>query len=381
VRRLFGIIVLAVVAATALAQSSAPLEILYIANGMNRAGKGGSITAFQIDRATGTLKPVIGSPFDSGIIPDSLATDNGSHLFLANPVLDDDNLRVYPIRPETGRLEFEHISTFEGSNYEAERGCCPGPIAVDSNGRFAYIGNATNKTVTVFDVFPASLALTRLSTAYTRPGHFPVQLVWGPNQSILFARTDTGLAQSLLHIYRRDPQKGSLSEATGSPMQIPYLIQAATVPERRQLLALTSSPTSSALLLYSINDDATLTPASAPPIPLDASLKPVALAVHSSGQWISVAARDKSTSVPAIYIYSLASAKPIAATPLPCENSCKITSLTFDATGKFLYVAEASHSQLFGLSYDSDKQSLKPISGSPWNSGDQPHSLLVVEPR
>jgi hypothetical protein len=55
--------------------------------------------------------------------------------------------------------------------------------------------------------------------------------------------------------------------------------------------------------------------------------------------------------------------------------------LTFDASGKFLYVSDASQNQIIGLSFDPKRAALKPIPGSPWNAGDQPHSLLVVEPR
>src|SRR4051794_35280674 len=257
-RRLAAVILL--LTFTAVAQNN--LQILYIANGMNRGGKGGAITAYKIDRETGKLTPGIGSPFDAGLIPYSLATDNGKNLYLANPALDDNNLRVFPIRPDTGRLEVEHTSTFESSNYEAERNCCPGPMLADRAGRFAYVGNSSGKTISVYDIYPGSLALTQISKANTRPGHFPVELVWGPNQSSVFTFTDSGLAESLLHFYRRDPQKGSLTEAAGSPMAIPYVIQIAATDDR--LLVLTTSSKTSQLLVYSIKNDATLSAAGSP---------------------------------------------------------------------------------------------------------------------
>jgi DNA-binding beta-propeller fold protein YncE len=375
--RRFAAFLLVLVTIAGLAEEK--LEVLYIANGMNRAGKGGLITAYRIDRTTGSLSAVIGSPFDAGLIPYGLATDNGKNLYLANPALDDNNLRVFPIRADTGRLETEHTSTFEGSNYEAERNCCPGPMLADRSGRFAYVGNTSDKTISVYDIFPGSLALTQLSKVNTRPGHFPVELVWGPNQGTLFAFTDAGLAESLLHIYRRDPQKGSLTEATGSPMRIPYIIQLAATDD--QLLVLTTSPTSSQLKMFSIAADATLTAAS--PLQLPANEKPFRLAVDPANKFVALAAANKEGNT-TLSLYALGIGKPpslASTTTLSCLKACTITSLTFDVTGKFLYVADTANEQLIGFSFSTADITLKPIPGSPWKSNFQPHSLLAVAPK
>src|SRR3954471_8900143 len=374
-RRLAAVILL--LTFTAVAQNS--LQILYIANGMNRGGKGGAITAYKIDRETGKLTPVIGSPFDAGLIPYSLATDNGKNLYLANPALDDNNLRVFPIRADTGRLETEHTSTFEGSNYEAERNCCPGPMLADRSGRFAYVGNTSDKTISVYDIFPGSLALTQLSKVNTRPGHFPVELVWGPNQGTIFAFPDLGLAESRLHIYRRDPQKGSLTEAAGSRMRIPYIIQLAATEDR--LLVLTTSPTSSQLNIFSIALDAKLTAGS--PLQLPANAKPSTLAVDPSNKFVVLAATQKDGST-RLSLYALAAGKPpslASTTSLSCPKPCTVTSVTFDIGGKFLYVADNANEQIIVFSFNAADPSLKPIPGSPWKSNFQPHSLLVIEPK
>lgn len=356
------------------------LEVLYIANGMNRAGKGGAITAFQINRDNGSLTRVIGSPFGAAIIPYGLATDDGRHLFVAHPALDDDNLRVYPIRPETGRLEFEHISTFDGPNYEAERGCCPGPMLADRSGRFVYVGNTGNKTVSVFDVFPGSLALTQVSTANTRPGHFPFQLVWGYEQSILFALTDKGIAESLVHVYRRDRQKGTLTEVPSSPLRIPNLVHANWSDKLNRFVALTAGK-SAELQIYSISPTGELNRS---PDSLPLNDNPITFSISSSGEWAAIAIAPSLQSDATVSIYSLPPGKapaPLASTVLPCGKLCNLTSLTFDASDRFLYVADAAQNRLFGYSFDPGTAKLQLIPGSPWDSNFQPHSLLVVEPR
>ncbi len=381
-RRCFGILLLVLAAAISSAQSTS-IEILYIANGMNRSGKGGAITAYRIDRNTGALTPVIGSPFSAAIIPYALATDNGKNLYATHPALDDDNLRVYPIRPDTGRLEFEHTSTFEGSNYEMERNCCPGPIVVDRQGRFAHIGNVSGRTISTYEIFPGSLAMTRTSTATTRPGHFPVEIVWGPDQSSIFARTDTGLPISLLHAFTREAQKGALKEATGSPLRVPNLIQIATAEKRKLLLAISTTASTSQLNVFSIGPDAVLTPVLGTPFTLASPAS--AFTVHPSGDFLAITSTTKPDNLASLSLYKLSSENrltaPLSSLPLPCAKDCKITSLTFDLSGKFLYLADDSRDQLLGFSFDAAKPSLKAIPGSPWNSGFQPHSLFLLEPR
>jgi 6-phosphogluconolactonase (cycloisomerase 2 family) len=379
--RIMGLACLFILATTAVAAEK--IEILYIANGMNRSGKGGAITAFRINRNNGSLTPVLGSPFDAAVIPYSLTTDNGTHLYLANPALDDDNLRVYPIRPDTGRLEFEHVSTFEGSNYEGETNCCPGPILADVSGHFAYVGNTANKTISTFEIFPGSLALTRSSTAYTRPGHFPVDLVWGPQQSTIFALTDPGLAISLVHVYWREPSKGDLKEAADSPWRIANLMQATSIAQHKLFIALTRTPTSSELKLFSIGEEGKLTAVSGSPFRLESAGRAITLTAHPTGDWIAVILASND-GTPSVFIYKLSSdprISTVTSLPLPCPKDCQITSATFDASGNFLYLADASQNRLIGLSFDPANNALQPIPGSPWNAGDQPHSLLVVEPR
>jgi 6-phosphogluconolactonase (cycloisomerase 2 family) len=366
-------------ALTALAQNK--LQILYIANGMNRGGKGGAITAYKI-ASNGKLTPVIGSPFDAAIIPYGISTDNGKHLYVANPAIDDNNLRVYPIRPDTGRLEFEHLSTFAGTSYEAERNCCPGPMIADHDGRFVYVGNTSDKTIAVYDVFPGSLALTQISKANTAPGHFPVDLVWGPRQLSLFTFTDSGLEESLLQVYRRNPQKGLLTEASGSPLKVPYLIQIAVTD--RLLIALTTSPAESQLNVYAISNGTALSPVVGSPFPLPPKQRPFTMTVHPSNQWLALANANPPKNSTNVSLYRLQSnqAPSLAkAVDIPCTKPCSITSMTFDLTGKFLYIADTANEQVIGFEFSPADGSLRPISGSPWKSNFQPHSLLAVEPR
>jgi len=365
-RRVVAFLLLACLAA--LAKNN--LQILYIANGMNRGGKGGAITAYQID-SDGKLTPVIGSPFDAGLIPYNLTTDDGHRLYLANPELDDNNLRVYPVRPDTGRLETEHASTFETSNYEGERNCCPGPMLVDKSGRFAYVGNTDANTISVYEITPGSLALTQASKASTRPGHFPVALAWGPKQESIFAFTDTGLDVSLLHIYRRDVQNGSLKDAPYSPMNIPNIIQIAATD--KQLFVLTTDPHNSQLLIYDVSSDAKLSPSG---MPMQITQKPSAFALDGAGKTLALAATQGGTS--RVFLYSLGDPPSLQrSTKLVCTKPCSVTSMTFDATGNFLYLSDTANETISGL----DASRLTDLPGSPWKSSFQPHSLLTVQLR
>jgi 6-phosphogluconolactonase (cycloisomerase 2 family) len=225
--------------------------------------------------------------------------------------------------------------------------------------------------------------VTLSSTVNTRPGHFPVDLVWGPGQSTVFALTDTGLDVSLIHIYVRDPKKGNLTEAADSPLYLPNVVQTASLATRRLLLALTESPITSELNIYSVSGDGKLTPVAGSPYRFQSSARATAFAVHPEGKWIAAVSTPGNTGA-VISIYRFTSDNRISGATsllLPCAQTCKVTSLTFDASGKFLYLSDAAQNHIIGLAFDPEKAALKPISGSPWSTGDQPHSLLVVEPR
>jgi 6-phosphogluconolactonase len=92
----------------------------------------GSVSAYTIDKTTGALTPVPGSPFaTAGLAPTAVAVSpNGEFAFVANVFSDD--VSAYTINATTGSL-----TPVPGSPFAA--GPVPHSVAVTPNGRFAYV--------------------------------------------------------------------------------------------------------------------------------------------------------------------------------------------------------------------------------------------------
>lgn len=146
----------------------------------------GSVTAYTVN-ADGTLTAVSGNS-TTGFIPLSMATDSGGHyLFVANQGLQCD--------PASGTISVFSISNaalseVPGSPFRASAPLAPsdsGPaaVAVTPDGKFLYVANQFDGTVSGFSVDTTSGALSPLATLTA--GTAPSALGMTPDGGFLYA--------------------------------------------------------------------------------------------------------------------------------------------------------------------------------------------------
>lgn len=96
-----------------------------------------SVSVFTINRATGALTPVAGSPFASGDIPfTAVMVTTGGATYVAVNAIDDADVWVYQFNTSTGAL-----TPVSGSPFVFNSWSWPHFIAVDTAGRFGYVVN------------------------------------------------------------------------------------------------------------------------------------------------------------------------------------------------------------------------------------------------
>ena len=122
----------------------------------------GSISAYTV-KSDGTLSPAGGSA-TAGLIPLAIATDSGGHfLFVANQGLQCDpasgTVSVFSI--QDAALTEVPGSPFRVAAPAASSGTGPSAVAVTPDGKFLYVANQFDGTVTGFSVNATSGALTR----------------------------------------------------------------------------------------------------------------------------------------------------------------------------------------------------------------------------
>ena len=124
---------------------------MYVAN-----REGNNVSAYAINLITGVLTPVSGSPFTTGVGPDSVTVDPaGKFAYVANFDATANSISAFTINASTGALTAVSGSPFNQSLAQ------PTSVMVDPADKFVYAANGFG--LSVFTINSASGALTALS--------------------------------------------------------------------------------------------------------------------------------------------------------------------------------------------------------------------------
>ncbi len=141
-----------------------------------------TLSVLYIDPDTGLPKQVRGSPVSTGKRPVSVTLDPASrYAFVVNQ--GSNNISVYRYRSNVSPLIFE--SVFYNSPYAA--GKEPVDLAVDPGGRYAYVANAGDNTISAYRIHHETGALSALPGSPFTAGHRPLALAVHPGGQFLLA--------------------------------------------------------------------------------------------------------------------------------------------------------------------------------------------------
>jgi 6-phosphogluconolactonase (cycloisomerase 2 family) len=115
----------------------------------------GTISAFSIKSAKGTLTPVPGSPFTGVVSPFGLAISPAGTFLYVNDIAAN-TVSGFSIDPDTGSL-----AAVPGA--ASPTGQTPIGSLADPNGKFLYVGDHMQDTISGYSIDPQSGALTRIS--------------------------------------------------------------------------------------------------------------------------------------------------------------------------------------------------------------------------
>jgi 6-phosphogluconolactonase (cycloisomerase 2 family) len=184
----------------------------------------GTISAYTV-KSDGTLSPASGSA-TAGLIPLAMATDSGAHfLFVANQGLQcnpaSGTISVFSIQDAT----LTKVSDVQVADPLASSNPGPTAIAVTPDGKFLYVANQFDGTVTGFSV-DASGVLTRLTPGATATvGTAPAGIDITPDGGFLYVANSGSSNVSAFAICNQvvtscsipASPDGALTPVTGSP--------------------------------------------------------------------------------------------------------------------------------------------------------------------
>lgn len=188
-------------------------QFLYVANEGATPGTG-SISAYVIDAATGTLVPVSGSPFPDGSFPVVTAVDpSGQFLYVAHCASAGCNIggmgsvSAFTIDGATGALTPVAGSPFSGGREVRW-------VTVHPSGQFLYTANFSGRNVWGYAIDPTTGALTPLPGLPFPAGDGPISLAIDPSGQFAYV---TNVLSSNISAYTIDSGSGALTAIDGSP--------------------------------------------------------------------------------------------------------------------------------------------------------------------
>lgn len=304
----------------------------YVANnGLNNIE---SVSAYSINRTTGLLTAVAGSPFAAGHTPISLAVrPDGKFLYVVDPAGMPMNgaLSVFSINATTGVLTPIANSPFAASTALFQ-------IAIEPTGKFAFTPNFVSPTVSVFSLDAASGVPTPVNGSPFPCVGTPVAIAVDLNGQFVYAGTQGGGPNNsgAICTYTIDSTTGALAQITGSPFPAGgAVVRALTVdPTAKFVFAALGGE---GLGAYRIGASGALTPLAGSPFAAGAN--PNTVAVDPAGKFLYVG-NDSLGTNSQIFVFSIdaAAGTPTqVGTPVPSGDTPAF--VTIDPSGDLLYVA------------------------------------------
>ena len=170
-----------------------------------------SVSAYDLNRGSGTLTAIPGSPFSTGDRPVDLAVEPcGQFLYTAN--LFSNDVSAYAIDRETGSL-----SPVPGSPFAAQNQ--PIGIAIDPLGHFVFAVNRYSDNVSVYAIDRSTGSLTQVSGSPFQTGRGPVAVRVDPSGKFVYTANFDVLPTNVSSVsgFSLDSTTGALTPVPGSP--------------------------------------------------------------------------------------------------------------------------------------------------------------------
>lgn len=347
----------ATISATADVSVGAPGQFLYVVSqGPAVDAAPDPVHMFEIDAANGTLTPIGAGTINAGNEPYGIAVDpEGRYAYVANRA--DDNISMFTINSTTGALTANGVVP-AGNDVRA--------IVVDPTGRYAYAVNQNTIGVGSVSAYVIDGTGVLLPNGNYAADVQPLGIAVDPLGRYVYVTNAGAIANDVsMYVINAD---GTLTDngtvaAGGASLDI------AVDPTGRFVYVLNAGDNS--ISMYSIQADGTLTPL-APPTITD-GITTAGLAVDPTGQYAYKGARAGDDDV---RMYTLTSSTGVLVANAPdfIDAGDNPFSIAIDPSGKFLYVVNNGSDDVSMYSIEPDG-TLSSIGTIP--AGDGPQDLAV----
>jgi 6-phosphogluconolactonase len=344
----------------------------------NAAGNPSTVSALVSDSSTGALTPVSGSPYNTGIGSRALAKDPvRAHIYVANSQSGD--ISAFSMNATSGALT--PLSGLTAAEVGVDA------IAIDPLGQFMYVVSGNSSNLWIFSI-DSSGTLTPLSgtpIVLSNSGDVSTSVLIDPSGKYLYVTTNSSSSVlGSIFGFSRNATTGRLTTLPGFSIPVAGQANHGSFDPSGKYLLLTGNNvfgTTGGISVYSLNaSTGSLTLATGSPVQVRDD--PAGVAVDASGKYVYV----PNTADVTISAFTLDSVSggltPVSGSPFPSGGNGTINGplgIAADAAGKFMYVCNASN-DVSVFSINSATGVLTPVGGSPFPDGGNAPSAIIFVP-
>jgi YD repeat-containing protein len=324
-------------------------------------GHGTGIYGYSIDSHTGTLTPMTGSPF--GAEYSWVTVDPAGRFVFAT---DSAASEVWSYTIGSGGA----LSPVPGTPVPAGRG--PRSVTVDPLGKFAYVLNGEEGSISPFAIDAVSGALAPIGGPPVAMGDSPHAVAIDPTGKFLYAANS---ASNSISAYAIDSGTGTLTPVNGSPFAVGSVPKGLAAEPTGKFLYVVNSANVAAYGIDASSGALSLIPGSLFPVGTQAS----SIAVDPSGKFAYVIGSNEITMFAIDSVNgTLAARRSFRSRGAISDGvSMAITSRAapFAFTPKFAYVANNGDNTVSANRIDPITGALSTVPGSPFAVGGSPVSV------
>ena len=178
----------------------------------------GSVSVFRIDATTGVLKPLPGTPFTTGVVPQSITiSSTGTFAYVVNQGKDDHgSISVFRIDATTGVLK-----PLPGGPFTT--GISPGTVTINPAGTFVYVANENpggNGSISAYRIDATTGVLKPLPCSPFAAGTALISTAINPAGTFLYAGSADNEGFNTILVYHINTKTGALTQIHGSPFVV-----------------------------------------------------------------------------------------------------------------------------------------------------------------
>lgn len=187
----------------------------------------GNVSAFAINPTSGALTQIAGSPFQTGLYSGDVAVDPLGFLYVVNAYdslagTKGGTVAAFAIDPSTGALKAVAGSPFPTGLNSSE-------LVKDPSGRFLYVANTGHGDISAFTVNSSSGTLTPVAGSPFPVDGQPAAMAVDRSGKFLYVTSSSGFTPVPLLAFSIDDSTGALKRISGSPYSVGFSPHASIV--------------------------------------------------------------------------------------------------------------------------------------------------------